>query len=246
MEATAKLKEMQAEVMKDSTALDLELVEENSRAKNRLQARLDNKAKKTAPGQPSGSNTNEKVDDSPVEPLAAGTVVDTISHDKLVETMLEESEKHRAREAQEAAQESSSKHAQLMARLEARKKIRLNTNDNDAQSLSKKLQEVEAKKLALRQAEENLAKQAQMSAMEALAAESAYTNFTAKRNHAVESTPISFEKALQELVAHEDVECTLEQIQIVEAFSKVLEKKYKERQNAVSTKKKSNKVIADS
>ncbi|EQC30971.1 hypothetical protein SDRG_11444 [Saprolegnia diclina VS20] len=217
--AKARLEAMQAENAADRARLDDELQQEQATHDARLQARLQKKhAKKVAAPTPT-------------------SVVD--DHSATVAALLAASEVDRARLAQLAADESESKHAQLMARLEEKKR-RHNAPSTENQRLAKKLADVEQRKQALRQAEEALAKQAQASAIEAMAAEAAYTKFIASRPVAA---PATFEKALADLVAHEADDVTLEQIQIIEAFSKVLEARYKER--AAKKKTHAGKVMVE-
>ncbi|KDO26710.1 hypothetical protein SPRG_22210 [Saprolegnia parasitica CBS 223.65] len=202
--AKARLEAMQAENAADRARLDIELRREQAAHDARLQARLQKRHAKN-----DSAPTPAAIDD----------------HSATVAALLATSDVDRARLAQLAADESESKHAQLMARLEEKKRRRsLVASEN--QRLAKKLADVEQRKQALRLAEDALAKQAQASAIDAMAAEAAYAKFMASRPKAA---AVSFEKVLADLVAHEDDDVTLEQIQIVEAFGKVLEARYKAR-----------------
>ncbi|OQR85658.1 hypothetical protein ACHHYP_11594 [Achlya hypogyna] len=235
--ATSKLEALHREAKNDSERLQEELAQEQAGHQRRLQARLQTKAAK---------KTTEVAVETPLtgtEPVATPvtSMQDTAGVDAAkVQAMLEASDADRVRQAQLIAKESDSKHAILMARLEEKRRRRTGHVTEDPQRLAKKIEDIEARKAELRQAEERLAKEVQATTVEAMAAEVAYEKFVA--NRPAPEAPVSFEKALQDLVAAEDIDVSLEQVQIVEAYSKALEKRYKERQ---AKKKAAGKVVLE-
>jgi hypothetical protein len=154
-----------------------------------------------------------------VEPLQASERVN-------IEKWMDDNEKERQRLVEQVNSEHSSNHLQLMARLDERK--RRATRRNGTMAL--KLEEIEQRKKELKLAEEAMAKQAQDAAIEAMAAEAAYAAFIqAKKPTSDAPSSSTFEGLLQQLVVMDDVECTVEQVQILETYTKMLDQKLKKR-----------------